>query len=365
MDSSGDKTTQRQFILPARLRQGDQVAIIAPSSGAASRFPVVYALALKRLRDVFKLEPVEYPTARSSSAYLAKNPRARAEDIHHAFLDPAIKAVIATIGGNDQVSVLKYLDPEILKSHPKIFLGFSDNANLHLYLWNLGIISYYGASLLTQFAMPGSMHEYTVRYLKRALFEDSFGEIEPSDQWTDFDFDWADASLLDKVKPLKPNTGWFWHQADGKHVSGRLWGGCFEILSSHLRLHRYMPAPADLKNAVLFVETSEELPGPGEVERFFRDLGEAGLLSGFSAVLLGRPKTQSGGVEPGGGSEKYSQEQREVICQVISEYAPELPTVFNLDFGHTDPQIPIPSGAFAEIDGDTRTIAFSYLQDNF
>ncbi len=144
-----------EFQLPSRLKPGDKVAIISPSSGMPFLFPWVYQQGLDQLKEVIQLQPVEFPSARQNPEYLSQNPQARAEDVNTAFADPSIKAIMATIGGIDQIRILPYLDKEIIKANPKIFMGYSDCTNLHLYLWNLGIISFYGGAVMTQFAMGG------------------------------------------------------------------------------------------------------------------------------------------------------------------------------------------------------------------
>ena len=62
---------------------------------------------MRRFREEVGLEPVEYPTTRQ----LGAAPEARAADLTAAFSDPEIKAVMATIGGSDQITVLPFLDP--------------------------------------------------------------------------------------------------------------------------------------------------------------------------------------------------------------------------------------------------------------
>jgi hypothetical protein len=104
---------------------GDRVAVIAPSSGAATVFPDVLDLALERLRDRFDLDPVVFETAETDPEELREHPELRAADVHEAFRDPDISAVFATIGGDDQVRVLRHLDPEILRSNPTRFFGMS------------------------------------------------------------------------------------------------------------------------------------------------------------------------------------------------------------------------------------------------
>jgi len=57
---------------------------------------------------VFDLEPIELLSTRKSPEFLAQNPKARADDINHAFQDREIKAIITTVGGNDQIRILPY-----------------------------------------------------------------------------------------------------------------------------------------------------------------------------------------------------------------------------------------------------------------
>ena len=80
-----------------------------------------------RLKDLTGLIPVEFPTTRLIDA----SPQHRAQDINSAFADPDIKAVLATIGGTDQITVI----PQLIHDNPKIFIGYSDNTNLHNWLW--------------------------------------------------------------------------------------------------------------------------------------------------------------------------------------------------------------------------------------
>src|SRR5579859_2236193 len=131
------------FIHPAKLQPGDKVAILSPASGLPEIFPAVYEQGLQRLQDVFDLIPVEYRTTRKMNSPLAE----RARDLHEAFADPAIKAIICSIGGEDQIKLLKFLDPQLIAAHPKAFFGYSDNTNLHIFLGNLGLASYYGGSI--------------------------------------------------------------------------------------------------------------------------------------------------------------------------------------------------------------------------
>jgi len=125
-----------RFAYPAKPERGETIAVLSPSGRSAAHFPMPLDLGLERLRQL-GVAPLEYPTTRAPDA----SPAERAHDIHAAFADARIKAVFATIGGEDQLKVLAHLDAELLARHAKPFFGYSDNTNLHLFLWNLGIVS--------------------------------------------------------------------------------------------------------------------------------------------------------------------------------------------------------------------------------
>jgi muramoyltetrapeptide carboxypeptidase LdcA involved in peptidoglycan recycling len=344
------------FVYPPKVRPGEKVAILSPSSGLPELFPTVYEQGLQRLREIFHLEPIEYPTTRK----MHSSPQERARDIHAAFADPEIKAIISSIGGDDQIKVLKYLDPELIKSHPKAFFGFSDNTNLLNFLWNLGIVSYHGGAIMNQFGRSGSMHPYTLESLKRALFEQGEYELRPSPDYTDEDLDWNDPTCLRRQPTIFSNHGWIWQQVSTL-VAGTLWGGNLEILDWNLRANRYILAPERYAGKIFFFETSEELPSATEVYRILMCMGERGLLQQFAALLVGRPKAWSF-EHPSTAEEKakFTSEQAEAVCRVLSEYHPNVPVIFNLDIGHTDPQCILPNGGQIKINGREHTISLTY-----
>ncbi|NGM70938.1 LD-carboxypeptidase [Natronolimnobius sp. AArcel1] len=343
---------------PPPLERGDNIAVIAPSSNPIEEFPYVYERGLERLRKVFDLEPVEYPTVEMGNEALADKPEARARDIMDAFADPDTKGVIALIGGNDQIRVLEHLEADVLRENPTRFYGYSDNTNLALYLWNLGIVSYYGPCVFTELAMDGEMFEHTIEYTERAFFEDSVGEIRPADHFTDEPGDWADPDSLEQARDTEPNSGWQWAGGDNP-VSGRVWGGCLEILDQQFLADRYLPDEDDLEGTILALETSEELPDSGWVAGVLRALGERGLLERFAGVLVGRPPARSHLEDrPPERRETYREQQREAIEGVFERYNPDAPLVFNVDFGHTWPTTPIPIGSVVEVDPAAETIRF-------
>lgn len=332
----------------------DKVAVVSPSGGLPEVFPAPYELGLQRLR-AFGLEPVEYPSTRK----LRSTPEERAADLHAAWSDPHVRAVIASIGGDDQIALLKHLDPAVFRADPKPFFGYSDNTNLLNFLYSQGLPAFHGGSVMVQFGRGGAMHPDSERSLRAALFTSGDFELTPATGWTDRDRDWADPVHLETEPELFPGEGWSWH-GPSTPVSGRLWGGCVEILDWQLAVGRWM-LPVEEYAGVLFCETSEELPSDNQVYRTLRNFGERGLLARFDAVLWGRPKTWAldRQTTPDEGA-AYRTSQYAAVARALAEYNPSALLVTGLDIGHTDPQVVLPYGGNVSIDPAAERITVTY-----
>ncbi|MFD9907239.1 S66 peptidase family protein [Streptomyces sp. NPDC059063] len=350
---------EQRPVYPPKPAPGDRIAVVSPSAGLPGLFPLPYELGLSRLRTEFHLEPVEYPTTRT----MGSSPQERADDLHAAFTDPTVKAVIASIGGDDQITVLPFLDRELIRAHPKPFFGFSDNTNLHAFLSRTGIVSYHGASVMCELGRPGAMAAQTADSLRAALFVPGPYELVPADRFRVIDVPWDDPASFAAEPETEPGGGWTWHLpgGTGQVAEGRSWGGNLETLSGLLMADREIADPATYDGQVLFLETSEELPSATEVFRALRALGERGLLSRFAALVMGRAKTWSF-EHPHAPQERarYAHEQREAVLRALTAYAPDALAVFDVDLGHTDPQYVIPYGGTVRVDGRARRITVTY-----
>ncbi|MGH8883004.1 MAG: S66 family peptidase, partial [Stackebrandtia sp.] len=258
---------------PPKPRPGDRVAVVSPASGSPEIFPLPFDLGLRRLREDFGLEPVEYPTTRK----MGSSPAERAADLHAAFADESIKAVIASIGGDDQITVLPYLDAELIRANPKPYFGYSDNVNLLAYLSSLGIVGYHGGAVMTEFGRAGRLHPLTEASLRAALFESGEFELRTAESYCDVETDWEDPAAFSVEPETVPAQGWIWRGRETV-VTGRSWGGCLEVVSWLLMADMAIPPPEYFDGAVLFIETSEEMHPDIEVYRVLRCLGERGVL---------------------------------------------------------------------------------------
>jgi muramoyltetrapeptide carboxypeptidase LdcA involved in peptidoglycan recycling len=298
------------------------------------------------LEETFGLTVVEAPHALADPDWLWRNPQARAADLMEAFADPTIKGIVSTIGGDDSLRLLPYLDLEVIRANSKIFLGFSDTTITHFACLKAGLVSFYGPAMMAGFAENGGLFPYMVNSVRKTLFNsDPIGEIPPNtDGWTVEFLDWTDLENQDVRRKLNPSWGWRFLQGRGCR-RGHLIGGCFEVFD-WLRGTDLWPEPQAWQNAILFLETSEDAPSPENVMYGLRAYAALGVLGQLSGLLFGRP----GGNVPIEQFDDYDQALQRVIVE--EEGLRDLPIITRMDFGHTDPMFVLPYGVQAEIDCD-------------
>jgi muramoyltetrapeptide carboxypeptidase LdcA involved in peptidoglycan recycling len=263
---------------------------------------------------------------------------------------------MATIGGSDQITLLRHLDPAVVRADPKPYFGYSDNTNLLNWLWFHGVASFHGGSTQVHLGRGGGTHPASVGSLRAALFDTGPYEITEVDEFVEDEFDWDDPARLTSSPPSLPASPWTW-EGPARTVRGRTWGGNIEILQWTLAVSRYVHKPAAYEGCVLLVETSEELPSSDEVFWILRELGERGLLEQFPAVVVARPKA-SFVLTPKTPDERqrYRDDQKAAVLRAMRDYNPGAVVVFDVDFGHTDPQWVLPYGGELTVDGVERRI---------
>lgn len=339
------------MIKPPKLNPGDKIATVSLSWGGPSVFPYRYQVGVQQLKDEFDLEVVEMPNALKDAGWLSGNPKARADDLMQAFADPSIRGILSTIGGDDSIRLLPYLDRDVIRDHPKVFMGYSDTTITHLVCYKAGLVSFHGPSIMAEFAENGGMFDYMVESLRTTLFSsDAIGEVKPcTDGWTVEFLDWADPANQERRRTLTPSTGWKFLQGQGTR-RGHLIGGCLEVLDWTRGTEIF---PQDWQNVILFIETSEEAPPPEYVTRTLRVFGAMGVLQQLSGILFGRP---GGNISP----EKFPRYDRAILQVVEDELGlTDLPVITNMDFGHTAPMFVLPYGVQAEIDCEKQTFSIT------
>lgn len=331
-----------------RLTPGSRIAVISPSNGLPNMYPDIYELGLKNLKEAFGFEIVEFPTARMSTEELYNNPKLRADDINRAFGDESIDGIISSIGGYESIRILKYLDKDVILSNPKLIMGFSDATAFLTYINKLGLVTFYGPSIMAGFAQYKNLPFEFQEYIRSFLFDNTVPYSYPSySKWTNGYKDWRNKEKLGECTDFLDNSGWNFIQ-QGTRTKGRLWGGCIEVLE-FLKGTDYWPEREFWDDKILFFETSEEKPLPNNVGYMLRNYGIQGILERVKGIMFGRPKDYT---------EKERQELYTIVRNIMEREfnVTKIPVVMNVDFGHTDPKIILPLGCMVEIDPISKGI---------
>lgn len=345
-----------EFVRPPKARAGDKVAVLSPSFAAPGVAPAVHEQAMRRLTEITGLVPVEYPTTRRVDAA----PRDRAADLNAAFGDPEIRALLATIGGEDQVTVIPHLDAAVVHADPKPFLGYSDNTNLLSWLWTQGIAGFYGGSTQVHLGPGPAVDDCHRSALRAALLTGERLEITEPGESEDMGVDWADPAALMTYGERKPTEPWAW-AGPARSVTGMTWGGCIEVVQWILTAGRFPADPAVLEGGVLILETSEEVIPAREFGWILRSLGERGLLAAADAVLVARPPASSFDKKPSASERAaYRAAQRDAAIEIVCRYNPDAVVCVGVPFGHTRPQWILPYGGEITVDGGEQRIWADY-----
>ena len=311
---------------------------------------------MRRLTDLTGLIPVEYPTTRK----LGASPLARAADINAAFADPAIRGILAVIGGEDQITVIPHLDAGLARSDPKPFLGTSDNTNLHHWLWANGVASFYGGSSQVHLGPGPGVDDVHARSLQAAFVTGETLEITDPGESEDVGVDWSDPRALNSFGEREAAEPWSWH-GPARSVTGRSWGGCLEVIEWVLTAGRFPFDPGVLDGGVLIIETSEELLPARNVGWIVRSLGERGILAAVDAALVARPPVSDFTRRPPAEERaRLRAEQRDVVVELVGRYNPEAVVCVGIPFGHTRPQWIVPHGGPITVDSTARRVVADY-----
>lgn len=289
-------------------------------------------IANKRLEDLGLV--VEFAGhVEEIDAFASSSIESRISDLHQAFADKSVRAILTVIGGFNSNQLLSSIDWELIKTNPKILCGYSDITALNNAIFaRTGLVTYSGPHY-SSFGQA-RYFDYTLDHFRQCLFETKPIVLEPSDQWSD-DLWWqnqADRTQHDNDGYLTINPG----EAQGTIIGANL--GTLNLV----RGTEFMPS---LKNSILFLEDDEE----SQAHHFDRDLQSLIHLPDFSqvkGVVLGR-------------FQKGSRMSPELLLAIIQSKKElhSIPIIAHVDFGHTDPKITFPIGGQARLSARDSSIS--------
>lgn len=314
------RRTKPRMIKPKALKQGDQVAVIAPASGVA---PESFDRALANLEALgFKPKAAEH--ARGRKSFLSGTDAERLADIHAAFADKEVRAVWCVRGGGGCPRLLPMLDFDLIRKNPKVFIGFSDITALHIAIsQRTGLATFHG---------PVGTSQYT-DYTRGRVMEILTGSATPP--------------IVVKPSPenLKREAALF-HPATIKsgRATGALTGGNLALLAS---LCGTPYSLKDIAGKILFIEDINE--PPYRVDRMLTQLRQSLDLRSIAGVALGV-------FDDGANTTKEAEPLLDVFRDRLGDLG--VPVVYGLSFGHIADNLTLPYGIKAELDADAATIAF-------
>lgn len=350
---------------PNKLEKGDKIAIVSLSRGMLGNPSIKHEvdIAIKRLID-YGFEVEIMPNAMQSFEYLKDHPEARAQDLKDAFADDSIKGILTAIGGFDTFRTYEYLmeDNDFInnvKNNPKVFVGFSDTTMNHLMFYRLGLTTYYGPSIVADFAeLDNEMLPYTREYFELLLNNTEQFEIKSSPIWYSGRESYGVEEIGKSRKINEEKHGFELLNGNGI-VDGILYGGCIDTIYNAYTGKRFngdfsyepdmvnkygiLPTLDEYKEMILFLESSDSKPTPEELKEYLLEFKKRNILQSVKGILFGKPQ-----------EEKYYDEYKQVFSEVFADI--DTPLLYNLNFGHSVPRCIIPYGVHATIDFDNKRV---------
>ncbi len=316
-------------IYPAKLNSGDTLRVIAPASSVATFKPRNLAKIAKTRLSGLGLKVKFSKNAYQKDIFGSSSIQSRINDLHQAFKDTRVKAIICACGGYNANTLLPYIDWGLIKKNPKALMGYSDITILCNAIYaKTGLITYLGPTLSTMgMKEEKGIVSYMLDSIKHSLMDTKTYSISTSKYFNE------------RTVKTKRNSGPKILQK-GKAIGTAIGGNLCSL--NLLQGTPYMPS---LKNAILFIE-DDDFGGSQSLFEFERNLESLLQIKDakhIKAIIIGR--FQKGFV--------MTDQKLDHILKnkAISK---NIPIISNVDFGHTTPMAVIPIGGRIKIDTNSK-----------
>jgi muramoyltetrapeptide carboxypeptidase len=314
-DSSASKR-DKEKILPKKIEKGSTIGLITPAS------PISEEKFIRAIQNLDKLG-FKYKTGNhifDKYGYLAGSDKDRIDDLHLMFSDPGVDAIWCIRGGYGTTRIIDFIDYQLIKSNPKIFIGYSDITAIHLaILKKTGLITFHGPVAASEFT------DYTTK-----CFVDLFLKDEKT-----IDNYIPEANYeSDLYKPQVIVSG---------KMEGKLVGGNLTLLASLAGT----PYQFNPENKIVFIEDIDEKPY--RVDRMLTQLLKTINLHKASGILLGVFE---------GCEAKEDEKNTLKIMETLNDRLGNLgiPVFYGFSFGHIDNNCTIPVGCNASFNTETQKL---------
>ncbi|MEM2930114.1 MAG: LD-carboxypeptidase [Thermoproteota archaeon] len=312
-----------QVIKPRRLKVGDTVGIVSPSQPVTEDLREQFDRGVKTLETFgLKVKPGKHVFDRYY--YNAGTREARIEDFNTMWLDPEVKMILMSQGGQTANHLLDGIDYGMIRKTPKIFAGISDGTTLlNAIFAKTGIVTYHGPDLLWMFGRK--ITELFRDNFVKTLFDGNVGQLLPNPKWEH------------QEKPELTHRGWTCLRS-GK-ATGILVGGHLGCLCS-IMLAGYGP---NFKDKILFLEGTDDV---AHLDRQLTSLKLNGIFKEIKGVIIGWFE----------GSEMKDKEKNRPVSDLVLEVTKEysFPILEIGELGHNVENYIFPIGCKASIDADKK-----------
>lgn len=301
--------------IPPKLKPGNHARVIAPAHGFSPKFnEEMKQQAVKGLENLgLKVSFGKHVYERDE--FDTTTVEKTLDDLHEAFADPEIHAILPAMGGSSVNQLLKYIDYDLIRKNPKVFCGLSDiTAIANAIHAKTELVTYYGP----HFTMLGASRivDYSFESMKKAFFQDDPVQIKPSEHYIDSEWD----------SQVIVNEG-FWSINEGE-ASGNSFGGNFITFNLTMG-SEFMP---DLSDSIIFLEANKVIDHKDVQNQLQAILNQPGSEK-IKGILIGRFQKDTGMT-------------RHMITKMIhtKRELKNVPVAANIDFGHTAPMATLPIG---------------------
>ena len=319
--ASAEAQNNSTLIRPPRLKPGDVVGVITPSTPATN--PDRLALVERTIKH-FGLQVKWGKHIGKKSGYFGNPVQERLDDLHAMFRDPEVKGVFPIQGGYGTPQLLDGIDYDLIRRNPKVFTGYSDITALHLAIHKrTGLVTFHGPNVFS------TLTDYTQKHFRKAVFDAApVGAVTNPPESNSL----RPKYLLRTIRPGK--------------ATGRLVGGNLTLISTTMGT----PFEIDTRGAILFLEDIGE--EPYRIDRMLTQLRLAGKLDQAAGIIFGdcvgcTPNDYKPFVAAG-----FS--LGEVLDSILGSV--KVPVLSGLTIGHVEDQLTLPMGVAATLDAEAGTL---------
>ncbi len=312
-------------IRPPALQSGDTIALITPASPAERSDVEEAAENLTRRGFRVKISPA----VREREGYLAGTDALRVEALHRAFSDPEVRMILCVRGGFGSPRLLDKIDYDLVRRHPKIFVGYSDITSLLIAIHQrTGLVTFHGPMAGTDFSGRGGLSPFAAQHLFSLVGLKPFQlEAEPFADWGGSSQEWVESR-----RTLSEGV------AEGTLIGGNL---------STIAALMGTPFEIDTRGAILFLEDVNE--EPFRIDRMLCQLRLARKFAVARGILLGSFTN----CVPRSPRESFT------VWEVLQAYFAEcgIPVLAGFPAGHLPEQASLPFGSRIRLDATARTLS--------